>query len=612
MSIVAEIKQNSFQVRETCGLEIIVRTTDTLNKGDTIEIQFPNTWYVISGPSLTRNIQLDDPEAEHYITVEAIESNAKFEVEIKPRQLNYPEGTVRHGRLINGKIVKGEIPALSPIRIRYKNTYAPYLAETEIIWIRVKGKAPDVDPILTVMSGPAVYRRIIVPSGVEPGEEFDILIVSLDEFDNLSSTQYKNQTLLTSEGKIVEENLDFIGSIRVPVVIEKEGVYRFKMDDILSNAVHVRKGCRGPCWGDIHIHTKLSHDGQGTDPYKYARDVSGLDIAGVMDHWNSLGEVGYCQILEWAREAYVPGKFVTLLGDERNPKILTGDHNIYIRNEEHFLQYAARPGNEPFDNPNETEDTLKALDPSVAMLVPHHTGLAWRRLPNEGVGRAIDINAYNDQGLRPIIEIYSHHGQSEVYNPQHILSYEFNRMRNPERRSNVSVPGPYYAQDYWMSGHRLGVIASSDEHSGQGGRRHGGIAAVWSNELTRASIFDALRNRQCYATTGERILIDFSVDDAKMGCCGKKEKGKVLPIKLKVWGTELLLRVEILRFRFGMDSSFKTILSESPRPETMDALYEIEDGFTCNCMYYARITQEPLEWPGMAWTSPVWIDAEVA
>ncbi|MCK4529348.1 hypothetical protein KAW18_18445, partial [candidate division WOR-3 bacterium] len=143
MSIVAEIKQNSFQVRETCGLEIIVRTTDTLNKGDTIEIQFPNTWYVISGPSLTRNIQSDDPEAEHYITVEAIESNAKFEVEIKPRQLNYPEGTVRHGRLINGKIVKGEIPALSPIQIRYKNTYAPYLAETEIIWIRVKGKAPD-------------------------------------------------------------------------------------------------------------------------------------------------------------------------------------------------------------------------------------------------------------------------------------------------------------------------------------------------------------------------------------------------------------------------------------------------------------------------------------
>jgi len=475
LSVVAEIKQNSFQVRETCDLEIIVRTTDTLSRGDTIEIQFPNTWYVISGPSFTRNIQSDDPEAEHYITVEAIESNAKFEVEIKPRQLNYPEGTVRHGRLINGKIVKGEIPALSPIRIRYENTYAPYLAETEIIWIRVKGKAPDVDPILTVMSGPAVYRRIIIPSSVEPGEEFDILIVSLDEFDNLSSTQYKNQTLLTSEGKIVEENLNFIGNI------------------------------------------------------------------------------------EWAREAYVPGKFVTLLGDERNPKILTGDHNIYIRNEEHFLQYAARPGNEPFDNPNKTEDTLKALDPSVAMLVPHHTGLAWRRLPNEGVGRAIDINAYNDQGLRPIIEIYSHHGQSEVYNPQHILSYEFNRMRNPERRSNVSVPGPYYAQDYWISGHRLGVIASSDEHSGQGGRRHGGIAAVWANELTRASIFDALRSRQCYATTGERILIDFSVDDAKMGCCGKKEKGKVLPIKLKVWGTELLLRVEILRFRFGMDSSFKTI-----------------------------------------------------
>jgi len=25
-------------------------------------------------------------------------------------------------------------------------------------------------------------------------------------------------------------------------------------------------------------------------------------------------------------------------------------------------------------------------------------------------------------------------------------------------------------------------------------------------------------------------------------------------------------------------------------------------------MYYARVTQEPLDWPAMAWSSPIWID----
>ncbi|MHC4718382.1 MAG: hypothetical protein ACYS5V_15525 [Planctomycetota bacterium] len=25
-------------------------------------------------------------------------------------------------------------------------------------------------------------------------------------------------------------------------------------------------------------------------------------------------------------------------------------------------------------------------------------------------------------------------------------------------------------------------------------------------------------------------------------------------------------------------------------------------------MYYARAVQQPLEWPAMAWTSPIWVD----
>ncbi len=161
-----------------------------------------------------------------------------------------------------------------------------------------------------------------------------------------------------------------------------------------------------------------------------------------------------------------------------------------------------------------------------------------------------------------------------------------------------------------MMGRRFGVIGSSDEHSGQGGRRHGGLAAVWAEALTREAIFDALRERRCYATTGERILVDFSVDGVPMGGCAKRSKGSKLKIRLQVWGTDLLLRVEILRHRFGADTGFLPVLSVPPRPESMDAEFEIEDQFSGHAVYYARITQEPLEWPAMAWTSPVWIEAE--
>ncbi len=600
MSVTAEVTRDTFGVREQCSVEIIARSERALKAGDTVQVQFPNSWSLVSGPSFTREFQTVNPEGEHYVLVSAPDSDAHFGLEIRPRHLFMPDRPGRHGRLITGTVTEGSVPPATPIRILYANTYAPYVAETDAVWLRVGGEAPECEPTLTVTPGPAQCLRIIVPSGVEPGQAFDVLVVSLDEFENCSCTRYDNETLGLNDGPVMADGLSFTGDLRVPVTLREEGVYRFRMGDVVSNAVRVGEGCRGPYWGDIHIHTKVSSDGMGTGPYRYARDVAGLDFAGAADHCDSMGDLGYGQTLQWLEEAYEPGRFVTVPGDERNPAGWTGHHNIYFRRIEDLLTCAVKPG----------VDTPLPDDPSVAMLVPHHTGIAWGGGPTQGIGAAVDFDACDDGGLRPVMEIYSHHGQSELYDPQHILAYEFNRMRNPERRSNTSVPGPYYAQDYWKSGRRLGVIASSDEHSGQGGRRHGGIAAVWAEELTREGIFDALRQRRCYATTGERILVDFSVDGVPMGCSEQRLRGARLTIRLEAWGTELLLRVEVLRYRFGVDDSFVPVLSEAPRPESLDACYEIEDDFAGNSVYYARVTQQPLEWPGMAWTSPVWITVE--
>ncbi|UCH62083.1 MAG: DUF3604 domain-containing protein [Fidelibacterota bacterium] len=609
MQVTAEIEAKSFPVGERCSVELLIQISEPLTVGDRIEVQYANSWMVISGPSHTRELQHVDPQGEHYISVAAESDGAEFDLEIKKRHLPFPEGIVRHGRHIIATLGRGSIPSGTLIRIVYANTFAPDLAETDTVWVRVKGQAPGAEPLLTTTAGPAEHLRIIVPSGVEPGKEFVVRIVSLDRFDNRSTTRYENESLICSDGRTIVENLDFIGSIKVPVRLEKEGAYRFRFRDVLSNVVRVGRGCRGPYWGDIHLHTKLSHDGYGTEPYAYGREVSGLDFAGVTDHWQSLGQGGYQQTIKWAREAYEPGRFVTLLGDERNPGQFTGHHNLYHRDEESFTASAATRGNAIFADAQQEGHLQAMLDPSRAILIPHHTGLGWRRISLDGsLSEAIDLDACDDQGLRPVMEIYSHHGQSELWNPQHILSYEHNRMRRPERRSNVSISGPYYAQSYWMKERRLGVIGSSDEHSSQAGRRHGGIAAVWAEELTREAIFDALRNRRCYATTGERILVDFSVAGVPMGGVGQRKKGDHVSIELQVWCTDILLRAEVLRFRFGEDSAFVTIMSEFPQPESMDASFSLEDEVRGDCLYYARITQEPLVWPGMAWTSPVWID----
>ena len=609
MQVQARVTQAHFQVAEPCSVEIVLTTSQELVPGDTVEFQFPNSWSLLNGPSFTRDFQCADSSQPHHISVTASAPDAHFALEIHKRHLNFPEGMSRHGRHIVATLRHGVVPAGEAILIRYQNTFAPYVAEVETVWVRVKGQRPETAPALTVFPGPHERLRIIAPSGVEPGQAFDVLIVSLDRFANASGTAFTNQWLRLMDGTVVAQDLAFSGSISARVTLEQEGVYRFQMQDTLSNVVRVAQGCHGPYWGDIYIHTKLSHDAQGSNPYQYARHVSGLDFAGVADHWESLGQEGYRILEGWAQEANEPGRFVTILADERNPRALTGHHNLYFRDVEAFREQRAFPGQGSKRSMDGEAQHLQALDPSRAMVIPHHTGISFGDLPKRGIGSAVDWEAWEDRGLRPLIEVYSHHGQSESYHPQHVLAYEYNRMRNPERRANTSVPGPHYAQDYWMAGRRIGAIASSDEHSGQGGRRQGGIAAVRASALTREAIFDALRQRRCYATTGERILMDFEIGGSEMGACVQRRRGSRVKICLAVWSTALLLRVEILRFCFGSDIRFCPVLSEAPRPESLDALFEIEERVTGPCMYYARITQEPLDRPGMAWSSPIWIDA---
>lgn len=611
MKITAALAKNTFKVRETCRLELAVQVDCALAPGDTIEIQFPQTWSVVSGPSFTRQFQCIDPAGEHYVTVATSDGfpAAAFRLSITNRTLHYPAGSCRHGRLIVAELTEGAIPAGTPIAIRYANTFAPYVAETELLWLRVKGQTPMPFPLLQVTPDEHRCFRVMAPSSAAPGQDFSVLIVSLDQFENASCTQFRRQRLFLNDGSTVAEGLDFCGSCRVQTRLEKPGVYRFRLGDTVSNAIKVDTAGGGPYWGDIHIHTKLSHDGQGTNPYQYARQVGGLDFAGVADHWESLGPDGYRMLLEWAEDAHVPGTFVTIPADERNPRELHGHHNIYFHDPDVMRRFLAIQTDAAAEPANSFR-FLRDADPGQVMLIPHHTGISFGDLKPGNRGGAIQWDITDDHGLRPVMEIYSHHGQSEVYNPQHLLAYEWNRMRNPERRANTSVPGPHYAQNYWMAGHRIGVIGSSDEHSGQGGRRHGGIAAVFADALSRKDLFQALRNRRCYATTGERILVDFSVDGLRMGECGTVAPGRELDVTVKVWGTNTLLRVEILRHRFGRDQAFVPIVSFSPRPEGLDAEFSCRDLVEGPCMYYARIVQEPIEWPAMAWTSPVWIDVK--
>jgi hypothetical protein len=100
-------------------------------------------------------------------------------------------------------------------------------------------------------------------------------------------------------------------------------------------------------------------------------------------------------------------------------------------------------------------------------------------------------------------------------------------------------------QSLWQQGTQVGIVASSDDHLGFPGAYGEGMAAVYAENLTRESIFDAIRNRRTYAINADRIELEFRLNGNWMG--------EILPaynnrqISVKVKGKDVIDRVEVLR-----------------------------------------------------------------
>ena len=71
--------------------------------------------------------------------------------------------------------------------------------------------------------------------------------------------------------------------------------------------------------------------------------------------------------------------------------------------------------------------------------------------------------------------------------------------------------------DAFEKGYRVGVVCHSDDHKGRPGATRpgastfgaiGGLTCYFMPELTRDALFEALRRRRHYGTTGTRLFLD--------------------------------------------------------------------------------------------------------
>ena len=618
--------------------------------GGALRVQLPDTWHAGERNSASR-LQASDPTDDHYLAAYGSGTDVRIEAEVESETSDFLVKSARPGLdgrseryvfVVRANVVSGSLREGETISVVYGDTSlgsrgmraAIVATEAEPILVSVdRDGSGSFEPVvheatLTSRSGIATELLLAGPSALVVGERAELHLAAVDLHANPAAPFRETVTLRVLQGDVdLPRTVEFPegqGWTTVPFTPRSEGIVRLQAvarADLLrtrSNPMEVsaERPAEQTWWGDLHSHTGHSFDGVGSDVFDYARWVSGLDFHAMTDHSSGPAREGFTRGLGphvWedytaATDAHhAPGEFVTLHAYEASFPAPWGHHNVYFR---------GAPG--PLLSPSQVTlpELWAALTAGEALTIPHHTNkfpqpLAWDE---------------DDPALRRNFEIYSAHGLSEAYDPGHPLAFEQSEFTNRSTSARTGVS----AQDAWMQGLRLSTIAASDDHRSQPGKPHWGLAAVRAPELTREAVFDALHARRTYGTTGQRILLDFRVNDAPMGseialeaplpepCAGTSpecgERAAVTAalaprFEVTAHGTDVIEAVEILRYS-EPDGGFRVI--HDLRPNALDFNWSGRDGgFRDDAIYYLRLRQRsPVRGRiAMAWSSPVWVNA---
>lgn len=445
--------------------------------------------------------QTDDPAGEGYVTIASSNSEAVFEVD--EIMASGPHGGFRAPqpalvfRLATGRIEPGDSvtitygdPTGGSPGLRFPNTSSERMPLP--LYVDLDGSREwrplPIQPLVVVGTGVAGVHGF-APSVVEPGETFELSVRAEDQFFNRATgpippfaVLVDGEVVATTEGgedpiTVVELAIDEPGAHFITIE-STNGVFSGDANPVLVQENPERR----VFWGDTHAHSGQA-EGIGTMEFfmRFARDDARLDFVTHSEHdvWLDAGE--WDQMRRTTADFDDPGRFIPYLGWEwTRTRQQGGHHNVLFRSiGDQELVSGLR-----FPTLSQLYRELHArYDPEEVLVIPHaHQPGDYRQ---------------SDPELEPLIEMMSMHGTFE-----------------------------WFMRAYLSRGHEVGLIAASDDHLSHPGysapnrdslAQRGGLAAVRAPERSRDAIFDAMRARHTYATTGDRIILEMTVNDTPMG-----------------------------------------------------------------------------------------------
>jgi hypothetical protein len=368
---------------------------------------------------------------------------------------------------------------------------------------------PLSSPKISLISGFPQRWKAIIPTIQKIGEEFDLQIRAEDKWGNASDKadcilNFRSShpikglpnSYTISKGKhshkiiglelqqldYKEEN--FRDSIIYIDIYDSQSNFLTRTNPMIIKA----KSSFRHFWGDMHGQSEETIGTNSAEMYfEFARDVAFLDVIGHQGNDFQITKKLWKLINDLSEKYYQENKFVTLFGYEYSANTsLGGDRNVYFfkphrqihRSSHALIQHE----NDQATDCLTASDLFSALiadnpDADESVLVFSHVG-----------GRYADVLNHHDGRIENSMEIHSAWGTFE-----------------------------WLLFDAFDMGYRVGIVANSDDHKGRPGvaypgaskfGTYGGLTCFLSSELTRESIFNALKHRRHYATTGERIFLD--------------------------------------------------------------------------------------------------------
>lgn len=453
--------------------------------------------------------QMDDPAAPNYVT--AVASNdAILEVRYDPKLSVRPWDRTVYIKVVQGFMKQGDTITVtfgdtsggSPgMRVQ---TFSEDSFEFRVLADPIATYAyvalPEQPTIRIVPGRPKTWRAVL-PTRARAGVPFRLSVKAEDRWGNPSDkidatvTVGANLALRGLPEAIAFEPGQFARAID-DLVADTPGVLRVELKDesgavlAQSNPLEIiaEEGGLQPFWGDLHGQTEETiGTNSARDYFLFGRDRAFLDVIGHQGNDFQITRGFWAELNGLMGEFNAPGRFVTLPGYEWSGNTaLGGDRNVFYRTEDRPIY---RSSHALVDDRSDI-----GTDCGTAALL-------FERLAAEGEdaiciahcgGRYADVKFAHDGRFETAVEVHSSWGTFE-----------------------------WIVQDALEMGYRVGIVANSDGHKGRPGASYpgaahfgaiGGLTCLLMPELTRGAVFDCLRRRRHYATTGNRMILEVAAD----------------------------------------------------------------------------------------------------